>query len=228
MKMWKFLDSGGRAVLSGFQWPLPPPGQVGPWVDPGTADPCRTGVHACRPSDLAWWLHEELWEVELAGDVVKRTHKVVGPRGRLVRRIEAWSAGAARELRAACAWSARDHALGVLADLGADIAAEPLRQAGSLEVLQEAGHRLATALGELTPVGLAVALAGDAAYYAGTGDLCHAPYIAACAAGHAASVGSGSYRDAFVAERTRQSEWITTRLELEAPPANPTAPGSAD
>ncbi|MDQ3946145.1 MAG: hypothetical protein M3357_13530 [Actinomycetota bacterium] len=46
----------------------------------------------------------------------------------------------------------------------------------------------------------------------------HAPYIAACAAGHAASVTTGSYRDAFVAERSRQSEWITTRLGLEAPP----------
>jgi hypothetical protein len=197
-------------------------------VDAGIADPCRTGVHACRPSDLAWWLHEELWEVEMAGDVVERAHKVVGPRARLVRRIEAWSGGVARELRAACAWSARDHALGVLADHGVDTAAEPLRQAESLEVLQETGHRLADRLGELTPAGLAAALAGDAAYFARTGELHHAPYIAACAAGHAASIGTGSYRDAFVAERTGQSEWITTRLGLGAPAVNPTAPGSAD
>jgi hypothetical protein len=41
-------------------------------------------------SDLPLWLGGDLYEIELAGDVVDQPGKVVAPRGRLLRRIDAW------------------------------------------------------------------------------------------------------------------------------------------
>ena len=91
MIAYKFLDEGAVSPFAGFQWP------VGEWVDASAADPCRSGIHACRVRDLPFWLGRELWEVELEGDVVVQERKVVAPRGRLVHRIDGWT----RELLAA-------------------------------------------------------------------------------------------------------------------------------
>jgi hypothetical protein len=76
-------------VFSGFVWPLPN-GKAGAWVE-AEVDPCRSGVHACRQVHLPYWLAPELFEIELDGDAVEEGLKVVAPRGRLVRRIEAWN-----------------------------------------------------------------------------------------------------------------------------------------
>jgi hypothetical protein len=53
-------------------------------------DPCRSGIHACRASDLPLWVGRLLFEIELEGDIVEQRTKIVAPRGRLVRRVEAW------------------------------------------------------------------------------------------------------------------------------------------
>lgn len=213
MRAWKFLDGAGRAIFSGYSWPLPEDDRPGPWLEAGAAIPCRSGVHACRPSDVAWWIHDELWEVELGGDVIERPHKVVATRGRLVRRVEAWSAGASKELGEASAWRARDLAVTVLTRHGFEDVSEGLRAASDLQLLQTLGTELSDSLGPLTAAGLASALAGDAAYFARAGEPCQAPYVAACARGHADSL-SGSYHDGFAVERARQSEWIASRLGL--------------
>jgi hypothetical protein len=81
----KFLRDGRVAPYTGFRWPL------GEWVESASADPCRDGVHALRAKDLPYWLGRELWEIELDGDVVEQERKVVASRGRLVRRVEAWT-----------------------------------------------------------------------------------------------------------------------------------------
>jgi hypothetical protein len=216
MKAWKFLDANGRAVFSGHRWPLPGTAGPGPWVEVGHAEACRSGVHACRLSDLAWWINEELWEVELWGEVVERDHKLVSPRGRLVRRLDDWAGAIARDLAGHCAWRARDLAVGVLAGEGLEEETERLSGPTGLEHLQTTGLALAGALGELTPGGLAAALAGDAAYFALQGAPFQAPYVAACAAGHAARAASdrGSFRNGFAAERAAQSHWIARRLGL--------------
>ena len=52
---------------------------------------------ACRVDDLPFWCGDELWEVELDGEVVSAGRKVVAPRGRLVRRIQAWTKAAAQQ-----------------------------------------------------------------------------------------------------------------------------------
>jgi hypothetical protein len=86
---YKFLRSDGTSLFTGFRWPLPEAGRPGSWVE-SRLDPCRSGIHACRPADLPLWIGEILYEVELAGEIVELTSKVVAARGRLLRRIEAW------------------------------------------------------------------------------------------------------------------------------------------
>jgi hypothetical protein len=81
----KFLREDRVAPFTGFRWPLDE------WVESASTDPCREGVHAVRPGDLPFWLGRELWEIELDGDIVEQERKVVARRGRLVRRVEAWT-----------------------------------------------------------------------------------------------------------------------------------------
>ncbi len=88
MIAYKFLRTDGTSVFTGFSWPLPG-GAPGAWVD-ARVDPCRSGIHACRASDLPLWVGRVLYEVELEGSVVEQPTKLVAPRGRLVRRVEAW------------------------------------------------------------------------------------------------------------------------------------------
>jgi hypothetical protein len=98
---YKFLRSDGTSVFTGFQWPLPN-GEPGAWVD-ADVDPCRSGIHACRRSDLPLWVARSLYEIELDGDVVEQPAKVVASRGRLIRRIEAWDDALRDEYTRMCA-----------------------------------------------------------------------------------------------------------------------------
>jgi hypothetical protein len=85
---YKFLRRDGTSLFTGFSWPLPN-GEPGRWVD-ARVDPCRSGIHACRVSDLPYWLGRVLYEIELEGEVVELGSKLVAPRGRLVRRVDGW------------------------------------------------------------------------------------------------------------------------------------------
>jgi len=93
---YKVLDAGAVAPFTRFPWP------VEDWVDAEAVDPCRAGIHACRPRDLPFWLGPELWEIELDGDVLEQARKVVARRGRLVRRIDAWDVDLLRAFTASC------------------------------------------------------------------------------------------------------------------------------
>jgi hypothetical protein len=85
---YKFLLPGGTSVFTRFAWPLPN-GGPGAWVE-APAEPCRSGIHACRPGDLPFWVGRELYEMELDGEIIEHGMKVVAQRGRLVRWLEAW------------------------------------------------------------------------------------------------------------------------------------------
>jgi hypothetical protein len=85
---YKFLQPDGTSLFSRFRWALPE-GGPGQWVE-APVDPCRSGIHACRVSDLPLWAGRTLYEIELDGEVVEHRHKLVGSRGRLLRRIDAW------------------------------------------------------------------------------------------------------------------------------------------
>jgi hypothetical protein len=85
---YKFLRADGTGAFTRFAWPLPGDGPGG-WVE-GDPDPCRSGIHACRLGDLPYWAGRVLYEIELDGDVIEHTTKLVARRGRLLRRIDAW------------------------------------------------------------------------------------------------------------------------------------------
>jgi hypothetical protein len=109
---YKFLRGDGTGAFTRFAWPLPD-GGPGAWVQAPVV-PCRSGIHACRVTDLPLWLGRELYEVELGGAIVEERTKVVAPRARLVRRIDAWD----EALRAAYTRDCADraHALARAAD----------------------------------------------------------------------------------------------------------------
>lgn len=85
---YKFLSASGEGVFSGFAWPLPDD-RPGAWVESEVAG-CRSGIHACRHADLPYWLAAALFEIELDGEIDTLATKIVAPRGRLIRRIDAW------------------------------------------------------------------------------------------------------------------------------------------
>jgi hypothetical protein len=103
MLAWKFLRAGAVGPFSGVAWPTPDGDRPGAWLaGAGGTSVCRRGVHACRPHDLPRWIGEELWAVELRGEVVETPYKVIALEGRLVRRIEGWDAAGAARFAADC------------------------------------------------------------------------------------------------------------------------------
>jgi len=209
---YKFLDGGGRAVFSGFQWTSDPPGT---WVEAGAVVACREGVHGCRAADLAWWVNEDLWELELDGELVEAPRKLVARRGRLARRLDGWADAAASEFAEAVIFRARDAALAV-AGSGPELTA--LGGCRRIDEIAPAARAALAALAEGTAAQVAVGLVADAAFFADQ-HICHAPFISACAAAHAAAARTGSradWRVGFEAERAWQSAWIAGRLALHA------------
>ena len=101
MIAYKFLRPNGTSVFTRFTWPLPDGGR-GPWVD-ASVDPCRSGIHACRRAELPLWLGRTLYEIELDGEIVEEATKLVAPRGRLLRRIDAWDEATRDEYTRMCA-----------------------------------------------------------------------------------------------------------------------------
>jgi hypothetical protein len=205
MIAYKFLCAGGVGPFSRYRWPLPRAGGAGAWVaSRPDAVLCHRAVHACRVGDLPWWLHDELWEAELDGTVTAGRHKVMAPRGRLLRRIEAWDAASAQRFADACAERARDHAATALDRTGASALATELRHATTPRELRD------TVRGAEPPeeARVPVAMAGDAARRALGGATVVAAYIAA----HVAAKVDGP--EAMDAERAWQSQWLRAALAL--------------
>jgi hypothetical protein len=113
---YKFLRGDGTGAFTRFAWPLPD-GAPGAWVEAPIV-PCRSGIHACRRSDLPLWLGRDLYAVELAGAIVEERTKVVASRARLVRRIDAWDDA----LRAAFTRDCANRAHALVADGGPALA----------------------------------------------------------------------------------------------------------
>ena len=101
MIAYKFLSAEGTSVFTGFRWPLPGDGP-GAWID-ARVDPCRSGLHACRASDLPYWVAAVLYEAELRGDVVEHETKVVSSSARLLCRVDAWDLVVRDEYTRMCA-----------------------------------------------------------------------------------------------------------------------------
>jgi hypothetical protein len=201
MIAYKFLRSGRVGAFSGFAWPEP-----GVWVH---AAPdlvaCKRGIHACRPSDLPWWLTDELWEIELDGPVQTDEHKIVAPAGRLRSQVEAWTAACAQEYADACAWRAQERAVQALTRAGHRQEAHELTTCATLDDVLVATRRLA---GYIPETRISLTMAGDGAFRALTG----APPTSAYIAAHAAMRLDGEA--GYAAERDWQSHWLIERLGL--------------
>lgn len=126
---YKFLARNGVGPISGTRWP-----RAGEWiVAQAPLAQCRSGVHLARTSDLAYWVHDELWVVEHDGEVVDGIDCVIAERARLVRRIDAWHEGAMKRFAAA----ARDH----LVELAAKAPAKSYERVAAL--IGDSSRRLA-------------------------------------------------------------------------------------
>jgi hypothetical protein len=188
MIAYKFLRTGAIAPFTGMSWPVPGEGAPGSWVRvDGALEQCANGVHACRVTDLPYWLFDELWEIELEQPIRSAATNLVAAAGRLRERVRAWDAAQAAEFAEACA--ARVHELAE---------AVPTSRASRAEGYALDASTFAKQSAEATRTGWACA---DAACVA---------YIAACAA---ANLGGGD--EAGARERAWQSRWLAERLDLE-------------
>jgi len=205
MIAYKFLRAGRLGPFSGFPWPAP-----GQWVrGSDTRILCREGIHACRLQDLPWWLAEELWEIELDGEVQPDEHKVIARAGRLRSRVAAWTPGCATQYGEACAWRARDHAVKALRTADHEESAQALAACETLEQLRQLARGLAE---QLPDTRIILTIARDGAFRALTGAAPTSAYIAA----HAAKRLDGPA--GYDAERAWQSRWLTEHLGLREGP----------
>jgi hypothetical protein len=230
---WKFLQPGAVGLFSGFEWPTPTASQPGPWVEvePPLVRALR-GVHAVRTAWLLDWLGDELWEIELAGEIADANGLLVASRGRLLRRVSEWDAPAAAAFAAACVLAVRDMAADALARTGDSEGAAAL--AGSSDQ-----RELRALVEERAPVGhaglaflddcllLASGRRPDAAspeaeadHVAGPGAVAaNLGYVAAAAVGvleTSADPAPGAFERGFGRERERQQAWLAKRLRLDA------------
>jgi len=182
----------------------------GVWVE-------AQGLSACERRHLPLWIWEELWEIELDGDIVARAHKLRASRARLHRPVETWSPDTAKAFARECARSAAAHAAGPLRDAGFADAAAVFADAADLDavrqVTDELGEDLAPELRH--PVGMA----SDAAETALDATASDDPYVAVKGGAECAYIsamtaarvhGAGGYES----ERDHQADWLSAKLEL--------------
>jgi hypothetical protein len=204
---YKFLGEERRAVFSGMTWP------EGAWVEAaGPPETCRAGIHACTPRHLAYWVLDELWEIELDGELVETPLKVVAPRGRLGARVHAWDDDARRDFMAEGIRRTARYAVLELREVGLDAEGDAL-EAADEKALTEVASRVRDAAadaGERDAADLA-AYVLDAIDYAGVGHTVGPAFIAAHAADLHSPVGVD---DPFGAERESQGLWLAARLGL--------------
>ena len=211
MRAYAFLDTAATEYLSGVRWPLPDDGGPGAWLELGAGSPVRG--HAAE--QLLWWLDQQLWEVELTGDVHDTGRSLLGERGRLLARVEAWTPHAARELTTDCALRLRDRAVGALEADGMNADAAALAAASDLESIVEAAATAASGdgFGSLL-AGYTADLVRFASFMP---DPARGAAVAARIAAHALAggdEGAPGYEDAYAEERARQADWLRARLGL--------------
>ena len=208
MIAYKFLAAGRVAPFAGTTWP-----EDGWVAADGELAACRNGVHGCRVGDLAYWLDDELWEIELDGELVEDRLKLVARRGRLVRRVERWDDETRRTFAQACLRRVAQHAADELRDAGLADEADALARAGAPEEIASAA---AAAIEAARSAGAANAArlaeyAADAVEWADALPPSGVAYVAA----HAADARSRSEsEDAFADERALQSRTLAELLGL--------------
>jgi hypothetical protein len=202
LNAYKFLRPGAIGPFSRRVWP------EGVWQD---------DIFASLTTHLPLWIWEELWQVELDGEVTVRGHKLHAPRGRLVRRVDPWAQATARRFAQDCARSAARHA------------AEPLRAARQTEAAAVfADGRDMHAVRDLTQelwsdlpfdVQRPVGMASDGARRALAATDSRDDYVVAQGGAVAAYIAAMTAlrtggQAAHDAERSRQAAWLVDALAL--------------
>lgn len=164
-------------------------------------------MHACRESDLAFWIFDELWRVELDGRVYERPTQIEGERGRLLDRVEGWDAQSRWDFGLACVFQARDVASASLRELRYPEVADRLEAARTLEDLAQTTQSIQP------PPGFAGEMFGYALYasvaYSMAKNAAEVSFMASVATAAARATPA-----AFEAEKRRQSRWLAQRLSL--------------
>ena len=204
MLAYAFLDHGRRSYVTDAVWP-----PAGDWID------AAGHMRACSADDLPWWLDEELWEVELEGDVQELGRALTASRARLVRRVDAWTDDVATELVAVCARRVRDEAVSALRQTGRAEDAATLADAAGPEEIESAATEIA---GGGDAAARLAGLAADVVLYArdANGPV-RAAGVAAYVAAYALAGGdkrAPGYQEGFDAERRWQACWLKHRLML--------------
>ena len=232
----KFLSPGALGLFSGFRWPRPRVGEPGGWVEvAGPLVAGSNGVHACVESELVNWIDDELWAIELAGEIVEREGVLVARRGRLLHRFEGWDSASAGAFATDCVRSTRAIAAEALRRDGRDREAEALEELEDFDELQAAalgpGRVGGFAANALAFVADAVELArgGRPEHYGEHPGASVAPtpgaiaanlgFVVAHAAGCATAEAAGdpaAYDEGFDAERNRQRAWLAQAFSLPA------------
>jgi hypothetical protein len=215
---------------------VPRNGDPGRWVETqGALEAGSNGVHALRTRRLVDWIDDELWVVELAGEVEEVDDVLVARRGRLLRKVDAWDDGTMRDFRESCIWRARDLAVESLERAGRGREAAALQDADALDSLQAVAvveaERAAGAV-EDALVYLAdavqVSRGGWFEKYVGHPGASATPtpgaiaanigFVVAMSAGGVAADAAedpSAFDDGWDAERGRQLGWLRERLELD-------------
>jgi hypothetical protein len=163
------------------------------------------------------WIWEELWDVELDGEITERGHKLSAERGRLVRRVDAWSVPMAQTFARESAARAAGHAAGVLRDAGYPEASETFASGAEPETIRAVATDL---FGDLPPdVRRSVGMAADGSRRAIAAASTTDPYIAAQGGAVAAYIAAMTAlrvggRPAYDAERVHQADWMARALDL--------------
>jgi hypothetical protein len=214
MRWFKFLAPDAVGPFSGYRWPAPQEHDgPGEWVTANQpAEPCRGGLHLLREADLPFWLHEELYTVDVEGAVEEHPSFVLARRARLVHRVGAWGQESAYRFSRDCAWRVRDLTVEALRGAGHHRQAELMARCAALDELvgaaQQAGDSIDAGLATL------VGYAADAAAYAASAERASGwaavgattGFIAATAARHAPGQGTGQAGP--TTEREAQAHWI--------------------
>jgi len=211
-RLFKFLRTDRLGPFSTVRWPT-----VGEWLDvPRPLRPCRNGLHVCTVADLPYWLSDELWEVEVAGERMGDQRKQVVERARLQARITWWPERG---------WELADDCLAVLRNFTSDelqrAGRDRLPEQATKEALKELVKREVgrvdvrlSAAGRSMLSFLSEALMYRADEPSGPAAAArHITFVTAYAADHvtrAQRLPLGT--TAFGLERSRQAAWFEARL----------------
>lgn len=211
MELWKFVRQGQRSPFTDYSW------TPGVWNRSPATLACGRGFHACRVRDLPYWLGEELWRVELSGDVTELTHKVVAREARLVERVSGWDRAAGRDFALTCTRRVMAHAAAALAGCGliheSDLvraAVADARPARWRDVVEECG-----VAADRAAAASAVRMCDyvrDAVDVLESCPVASSAYVAARVADE--QVVDGGV-DGYTVERRWQARWLAARLGLD-------------